>query len=73
MGRQGGGFDGSPAQNQSWDGGELLFTGFNLNSQTGRMGSHLLHSTVVDDNTQKQFLRLKKEMGELSKDKAVLQ
>ena len=72
IGRQGHGFDGSPAQNHSFDGGELLFTGFNLNNQPGCMGSHLRQSTPVDDNTQRQFLQLKRELGEVSKDKAVL-
>ena len=67
------GFDGTPSQNHSLDGGELMFSAFNLNNPPcGRLSNHN-QTTPLDDRTQKQILKLKKEMGALSKDKAVLE
>ena len=67
------GFDGTPPQNDSHNSnGEIMFTGFNLNNPPGRLTNQNTSSMLVDDVTQKQILQLKKEMGELSKDKAVL-
>ena len=50
-----------------------MFSAFNLNNPPcGRLSNHN-QTTPLDDRTQKQILKLKKEMGALSKDKAVLE